>query len=75
MKIIISDTPVISSDFFFKAIDAVGWIVINYLPEQYKDDESILVYALKNNINAKDFISESLLESSDLIKSIINKQN
>jgi hypothetical protein len=67
---IFSDTQITSSDFFFKAIDALDWIVIKYLPKQFKNDESILAYAFKKNVKSKDFIPKSLLETSELIKSI-----
>lgn len=75
IKTIISDTPISSSGFFKNAIDAVGWIVIKYLPLQYRSDESIYAHALKKNIKAKEYIAVDLQENSEAIKSILNDKN
>ena len=71
----ISDTTFTKTDSFLAFIDLVGWNVLKYLPNHFKSNEEIYVYALKKNIKAKEYIPADLLANSDAIKSILNEKN
>jgi hypothetical protein len=71
----ISDTTFKKTDSFLILIDLAGWNVLKYLPDHFKYNEEIYVYALKKNIKAKEFIPAELQEKSEVIKSILNDKN
>ena len=71
----IADAKFTKLESFVTLIDIADWVVLKYLPDNFKTNEEIFAYALKKNIKAKDFIPAELLEKSELIKSIVNEKN